>query len=124
MYINFLYDLVGLRAVFFGPYTSNGANTMGVGQGGAISAIFDSITAQLAFLHARGRLATASLSVRMLRPVTPVPGVFRVTTWVTRDEGDRVYLHAELSRGADGNGGKPMATCEAVLARPRRKAKL
>ena len=95
---------------------------MGVGQGGAISAIFDSATAQLAFLHARGRLATAELFVKMQRPVLPVPGVFRVVVWVTRDEGDRVYLRAELSSGA---GSKLMASCEATMVRPKtRKAKL
>jgi acyl-coenzyme A thioesterase PaaI-like protein len=110
------------RAVYFGPYTSNGAQTMGVGQGGAISSIFDSVTAQLAFLHARERLATAELKVRMMRPVVPVPGVFRVVVWVIRDEGDRVYLRAELSSGAAGS--KPMASCDATMARPKRKAKL
>ena len=28
-------------AVYFGPYCSNGGDTMGVGQGGAISSVFD-----------------------------------------------------------------------------------
>mmetsp|Transcript_40933 Transcript_40933/g.131640 ORF Transcript_40933/g.131640 Transcript_40933/m.131640 type:complete len:225 (+) Transcript_40933:95-769(+) len=42
-------------AVYFGPYCSNGDQQIGVGNGGAISAVLDLVTANLATLHVRGR---------------------------------------------------------------------
>lgn len=87
---------------------------MGVGQGGAIASIFDLVTAQMSMLYVQQPTPTTELSVRLRRPTTPIPGVFRVDVWIEKDEGSRVYVKAELS---DGSGNKPLALCSATLAR-------
>lgn len=92
--------------------------------------IFDVATAQLASLHARGRVATAWLDVRMRRPVAPVPGVYRVEAWIVeRNEsfkeksgkngkkqlarGRRIVVEASLTNAK----GAVCDTCVAELVR-------
>ena len=60
-------------AVYFGEYTQNG---LGVGQGGAIAAVFDYAMA-CAAAALKGRSApTKTLQVRYRRPLQPVPGCY------------------------------------------------
>ncbi len=111
----------GIWAVWLGPFCSNGSTTMGVGQGGAISAIFDLFTAQLGSIFAQARAPTTQINVSLKRPTTPIPGAFKVECWVEKEENNRIYLKGELT---DGKGGKPTATCEVTLARVKRKKKV
>jgi len=106
-------------AVYFGPYCSNGDQQIGVGNGGAISAVLDLVTANLATLHVRGKTPTASLAVKMLRPALPMPGLFRVDAWVEKVEGNKIYLGGSFGDGA----GKVFDTCEAVLGIPTPQGK-
>mmetsp|Transcript_64460 Transcript_64460/g.135244 ORF Transcript_64460/g.135244 Transcript_64460/m.135244 type:complete len:231 (+) Transcript_64460:145-837(+) len=97
--------------VYFGPFCSNGDMQMGVGMGGAISAVLDLMTANLAILFTGGMTPTASISVKMLKPVLPMPGFFRADAWVEKVEGNKIFLNGSFSDGK----GKIFDTCEAVL---------
>ena len=100
-------------AVYFSPYTSNGSRRIGVGQGGAISSIFDVMTACLAALYVQGRTPTAHIDVRLRKPTTPIPGAFLFEARIDQDVGSRVIVEAQLSDGE----GNLKCECSATLAR-------
>lgn len=106
-------------AVYLGPYCSNGDTTMGVGQGGAISSLFDLITAQLGSMFAQARTPTVRIAVDLKKPAVPIPGVFKCEAFVEKEENNRIYL-----RGEFGNGKDVFATCQVTLARVVKKSKL
>merc|ERR1719232_943395 len=90
---------------------------MGVGQGGAISSVFDMVTLEAAGRYLQARqikvtIVTASITVNFRKPVTPIPGVFKFESWVDRVEGSQIFVKAELSNG----GGLVFDTCEVVAA--------
>ena len=62
-------------AVFMSPYTSNGGEGVGSGQGGAISSLFDYATGHLASAYIKAPAPTAYLNVNMKRPLRKIPGV-------------------------------------------------
>eukprot|EP00927_Polykrikos_kofoidii_P005066 TRINITY_DN1201_c0_g1_i2.p1 TRINITY_DN1201_c0_g1~~TRINITY_DN1201_c0_g1_i2.p1 ORF type:complete len:224 (+),score=31.84 TRINITY_DN1201_c0_g1_i2:144-815(+) len=99
-------------AVYFGPYSCFTGNQAGGAHGGAVSAVLDTITANVATLFLQGRCMTASLSVRF-RKMAPAPALLKAEAWVDGevDEAGRILVNAELG---DGDGGI-FDTCEAVL---------
>lgn len=84
-------------AVYFGPFCSNGDYQVGVGNGGAIAALLDLMTATLGNIYLQGRCPTLSLSVKMLKPVVPMPGLFKAEAWIEKEEAGRLYTKAEFS---------------------------
>lgn len=106
-------------AVYFGPYCSNGDHQLGVGNGGAIAALLDLMTATLANIYMQGNCPTLSLQVRMLKPVMPVPGLFKAEAWIEKLEGGKLYTKAEFGNGQ----GVVFDVCEAVL-KPQKTSKL
>ena len=119
-------------AVSFSPFAEN---AVGHGQGGAIAAIFDLATASLGAQSRGGNTPTASLAVRYRRPLTPIPGVFRLDAELLAEEEvlraggtasarqgsdtagrqqptRRVYVRAKLT---DGSGELVYDTADAVL---------
>ena len=69
--------LTDICAVYLSEWTTNAA---GVGQGGMISTLFDTFLTGLAQAG-----FTASLSTSYLKPVKPIPGVFKLIGWVDED---------------------------------------
>ena len=106
-------------AVYFGPFCSNGDYQVGVGNGGAIAALLDLMTATLGNIYLQGRCPTLSLSVKMLKPVVPMPGLFKAEAWIEKEEAGRLYTKAEFSDGQ----GVIFDVCEAVL-KAKRPSKL
>jgi hypothetical protein len=104
-YIERVYSPDCKRAVwacYFGPYTSNGGDTMGVGQGGAVSSVFDLITAQLGGIFVRGRTPTVKLEVVLKKAALPIPGCMKLEAWVVDQGGgdsNRFRIMAELGDG-------------------------
>eukprot|EP00435_Cladocopium_sp_Y103_P023991 s2168_g5.t2 len=98
-------------AVYFGPFCSNGDYQVGVGNGGAIAALLDLMTATLGNIYLQGRCPTLSLSVKMLKPVLPMPGLFKAEAWIEKEEAGRLYTKAEFSDGQ----GVIFDVCEAGL---------
>ena len=98
-------------AVYFGAYCTNGDHSLGVGNGGAIAALLDLMTATLGNIYLQGRCPTLSLQVKMMKPVLPVPGLFKAEAWIEKEEAGRLYTKAEFSNGE----GVIFDVCEAVL---------
>merc|ERR1712100_975482 len=86
-------------AIWLSPFASNGSTRIGTGQGGALAALFDLVTANLVGRFKGRPGLTAYVHVDMKRPVRPVPGVFRLDAWVEREEGRKVFVKACLTDG-------------------------
>ena len=71
-------------AVWFSPYTCNGgfSRTSGRAQGGAIATILDTVCSAACSASQPLPAPTGTITVRMHRPVAPIPGVFRVSAKV------------------------------------------
>ena len=63
----------GIWGVYLSPLASNGANTVGTGQGGAIASLFDLATGHVASSYLRSPSPTANLHVDMLKPARSIP---------------------------------------------------
>ena len=57
-----------LMAVYFGPYTSNGRNSLGTGQGGAQASVFDFLCAMTCASAQPKPAPTGTLTTRMKAP--------------------------------------------------------
>jgi acyl-coenzyme A thioesterase PaaI-like protein len=81
--------------------TSFGRWMMGSGgsaHGGAIALLFDEVLGLIASSGPAGRTRTASLTVDF-RSLTPIDTTLDVAAWVTREEGRKRFLHAEIRHG-------------------------
>ena len=107
-------------AVYLGPYCSNGDDQLGVGNGGAIAALLDLMTATLANIYWQGNCPTVSLEVKMLKPVQPIPGLFKAEAWIEKEENGKLYTKAEFGNGKD----TIFDVCEAVLKVQKKTSRL
>ena len=85
-------------AVYAGKYAANASNMV---QGGAVAAMFDFITAcygSMLYPKEGGAFGmTKRLSVRYLRPVQPVPGVFKIVVDCTSIDEEKGELKVQAS---------------------------
>ena len=79
------------------PLTSNGASSVGTGQGGAVSSLFDLCTGHVASSYLRNPSPTANLHVDMLKPARSIPGCFLLEAWIDSVDGKKVLVKGELS---------------------------
>ena len=91
-----------LMAVYFGPYTSNGRNSLGTGQGGAQASVFDFLCAMTCASAQPKPAPTGTLTTRMKAPARPEPGVFRAEAWLEKIVGRKITIKATLSNGDTG----------------------
>ena len=63
----------GIWGVYLSPIASNGAKSVGTGQGGAIASLFDLATGHVASSYLRSPSPTANLHVDMLKPARSIP---------------------------------------------------
>merc|ERR1712086_176089 len=115
---------VATWAVYAGHYSINGSYML---QGGAISAIFDYVTACMgsAVCNPGSFALTKSAKTQFLHGANPVPGVFRVTCEVFSldEESGSMHLKSSLSNDKIEAGGRPFAISECEMVDgPRRKA--
>merc|ERR1712070_725428 len=111
-------------AIYAGHYSINGSYML---QGGAISAIFDYVTACMGSVVCNpGSFAlTKSARTQFLHGANPVPSVFRVTCEVVNLDEDTgsMLLKSSLSNDQIKDGDKPFAVSECEMVDgPRRKA--
>lgn len=92
----------GIWAVYLSPLCGNGAHSVGTGQGGAVSSLFDLATGHVASSYLGNPSPTANLHVDMLKPARSIPGCFKLEAWVESLDGKKCLMKATLSNGETG----------------------